>query len=198
MRICAYCWLPNHWHFVTWPEHDGDLSQFMQRMTNMHTQRWQRAKCRVGYGHLYQGRFKSFPVESDEHFYAVVRYVERNAPARPARRASRRLAVGKPASTGTQGRRAAAGPLALARAVRLDRARQHSANGGRTPGDPPIRPSWQPVRQCVLDRAHREATGARIDPSRSRPPSQRIVVIRQNAQFTQYMRLSPLTLLPPL
>jgi putative transposase len=28
---------------------------------------------------LYQGRFKSFPVESDEHFYAVVRYVERNA-----------------------------------------------------------------------------------------------------------------------
>ena len=37
MRICAYCWLPNHWHFVAWPEHDGDLSQFMQRMTNMHT-----------------------------------------------------------------------------------------------------------------------------------------------------------------
>ena len=34
---------------------------------------------RVGYGHLYQGRYKSFPVESDEHFYQVVRYVERNA-----------------------------------------------------------------------------------------------------------------------
>ena len=45
----------------------------------MHTQRWQRAKLRVGYGHLYQGRFKSFPIEGDEHFYAVVRYVERNA-----------------------------------------------------------------------------------------------------------------------
>jgi len=45
----------------------------------MHTQRWQRAKLRVGYGHLYQGRFKSFPIESDEHFYSVVRYVERNA-----------------------------------------------------------------------------------------------------------------------
>jgi hypothetical protein len=26
MRICAYCWLPNHWHFVLWPRHDGDLS----------------------------------------------------------------------------------------------------------------------------------------------------------------------------
>jgi putative transposase len=79
VRICAYCWMPNHWHFVLWPQNDGDLSIFMQRMANMHTQRWQRAKLRVGYGHLYQGRFKSFPIESDEHFYAVVRYVERNA-----------------------------------------------------------------------------------------------------------------------
>ena len=79
IRICAYCWLPNHWHFVLWPEGDGDLSRFMQRMANMHTQRWQRAKLRVGYGHLYQGRFKSFPIEDDEHFYCVVRYVERNA-----------------------------------------------------------------------------------------------------------------------
>jgi len=79
IRICAYCWMPNHWHFVLWPERDGELSGFMQRMANMHTQRWQRAKQRVGYGHLYQGRFKSFPVETDEHFYIVVRYVERNA-----------------------------------------------------------------------------------------------------------------------
>jgi putative transposase len=79
IRICAYCWMPNHWHFVVWPQSDGDLSGFMQRMANMHTQRWQRAKLRVGYGHLYQGRFKSFPIENDDHFYTVVRYVERNA-----------------------------------------------------------------------------------------------------------------------
>jgi putative transposase len=79
MRILAFCLMPNHWHFVLWPEHDGDLSAFLQRLTNTHTQRWQRAHNRVGYGHLYQGRFKSFPVESDDHFYAVARYVERNA-----------------------------------------------------------------------------------------------------------------------
>ncbi len=79
IRICAYCWMPNHWHFVLWPEHDGDLSKFMQRMANMHAQRWQRAKLQVGYGHLYQGRFKSFPVESDDHFYMLVRCAERNA-----------------------------------------------------------------------------------------------------------------------
>ena len=79
MRVLAHCLLPNHWHFVLWPENDGDLSAFLQRLTNTHTQRWQRAKRKVGYGHLYQGRFKSFPVETDEHFYAVMRYVERNA-----------------------------------------------------------------------------------------------------------------------
>jgi putative transposase len=32
MRICSYCLMPNHWHFVLWPEHDGDLPAFMQRL----------------------------------------------------------------------------------------------------------------------------------------------------------------------
>jgi REP element-mobilizing transposase RayT len=32
IRICAYCWMPNHWHFILWPERDGCLSKFMQRM----------------------------------------------------------------------------------------------------------------------------------------------------------------------
>ena len=64
---------------MLWPEKDGELSAFLQRLTNTHTPRWQRAKRKVGYGHVYQGRFKSFPGETDEHFYTVVRYVERNA-----------------------------------------------------------------------------------------------------------------------
>ena len=34
---------------------------------------------RRGGGHLYQGRFKSFPVSSDEHFLTLCRYVEANA-----------------------------------------------------------------------------------------------------------------------
>jgi putative transposase len=78
MRICAYCLMPNHWHFVLWPKCDGDLAAFMQRLTVTHVTRWQRHKRQVGYGHVYQGRYKSFPVESDEYFYQVVRYAERN------------------------------------------------------------------------------------------------------------------------
>jgi len=79
MRICAYCLMPNHWHLVLWPENNGDLAAFMQRLTVTHATRWQRHKHRVGYGHVYQGRFKSFPVEAEDYFYQVVRYVERNA-----------------------------------------------------------------------------------------------------------------------
>jgi putative transposase len=79
MRICAYCLLSNHWHFVLWPERDGDLGAFMQKLTITHVRNWQENRRRVGYGHLYQGRYKSFPLESDEHFYQVMRYVERNA-----------------------------------------------------------------------------------------------------------------------
>ena len=41
--------------------------------------RWRVAHHTVGYGHLYQARFKSFPVQRNEHFLTVCRYVERNA-----------------------------------------------------------------------------------------------------------------------
>jgi putative transposase len=32
----------------------------------------------AGEGHLYQSRFKSFPIADDDHFLVVCRYVERN------------------------------------------------------------------------------------------------------------------------
>lgn len=79
MRLCAYCLMSNHWHFVVWPEHDGDLAAFMQQVTNTHVKRWKEHRHEIGYGHLYQGRYKCFPVESEDDFYQVVRYVERNA-----------------------------------------------------------------------------------------------------------------------
>lgn len=78
MRILSYSLMSNHWHMVLWPERDGDLGAFMQKLTITHARNWQEHRRRVGYGHLYQGRYKSFPIQSDEHFYQVVRYVERN------------------------------------------------------------------------------------------------------------------------
>lgn len=79
IRVLAYCLMPNHWHFVLWPEGDGELATFMQRLTITHVTRWQKHRGKVGEGHLYQGRYKSFPVETNDHFYQILRYVERNA-----------------------------------------------------------------------------------------------------------------------
>ena len=78
MRILAYCLMPNHWHLVLFPEKDGELQKFMQRITLTHTQRWHAKTKTRGHGHLYQGRYKSFPVEKDDYFLQLVRYVERN------------------------------------------------------------------------------------------------------------------------
>jgi putative transposase len=79
VRLLSYSLMPNHWHLVVWPREDGDLSRFMAWLTLTHTQRWKIHYGCVGLGHLYQGRFKSFPIEVDEHFLIVCRYVERNA-----------------------------------------------------------------------------------------------------------------------
>ena len=79
MRLLAYCVLPNHFHLVLWPRLDGDLSRFMGWLTMTHAQRRHAHRHSAGSGHLYQGRFKSFPVADDGHFLTLCRYVERNA-----------------------------------------------------------------------------------------------------------------------
>ena len=50
MRILAYCLMPNHWHFLLWLGHDGDLGTFMQRLTTTHVRRWHLHRHSVGRG----------------------------------------------------------------------------------------------------------------------------------------------------
>jgi putative transposase len=76
--VLAYSLMPNHWHFVLWPQQDGELTAFLRWLTHTHTQRWHAHHHTAGTGHLYQGRFRAFPIQEDEHLYAVLRYVERN------------------------------------------------------------------------------------------------------------------------
>jgi len=79
MRILSYCIMPNHWHLVPYPKNDGDLARFMGWLANTHTRRWHAEKGTIGQGHLYQGRYKSFLCQGDNHFLTLARYVERNA-----------------------------------------------------------------------------------------------------------------------
>ena len=77
MRVLAWCLIPNHFHLVLWPHNDGDLSRWMQWLTTSHVRRYHRHYRSSG--HVWQGRFKAFPIEEDEHLWTVLRYVERNA-----------------------------------------------------------------------------------------------------------------------
>jgi len=78
MRILAYSVMPNHWHLVLYPRNDGDLGTFMHRLTNAHTRHVHVKTKTIGSGHLYQGRYKSFLVDSDSYLLTLIKYVERN------------------------------------------------------------------------------------------------------------------------
>jgi len=76
MRVIAYCLMPNHFHLVLWPRHDGDLSRWMQWLMTTHVRRYH---GRYGSsGHVWQGRFKAFPIQKDGHLLTALRYVEQN------------------------------------------------------------------------------------------------------------------------
>jgi len=76
MRLLGYCLMPNHFHLVLWPRQDGDLSAYVRRLLTTHVRRYH-----IQYqssGHVWQGRFKAFPIQDDGHVGTVVRYAERN------------------------------------------------------------------------------------------------------------------------
>ena len=76
IRILAYCVLPNHFHLALWPLGDGDLGRWMHWLLTAHVRRYQRHYHSTG--HVWQGRFKAFPIQEDEHLLVVLRYIERN------------------------------------------------------------------------------------------------------------------------
>jgi putative transposase len=74
--LFGYCLMPNHFHLVLRPREDGDLGRWMRRLLTTHAKRYH-----LHYGtsgHVWQGRFKAFPIQDDGHLVTVLRYVERN------------------------------------------------------------------------------------------------------------------------
>ena len=75
VEIWAYCLMPNHVHLIAVPESEdglrrgiGEAHRRYSRMINFR-QDWR--------GHLWQGRFASFPMD-ESYLLAAVRYVEMN------------------------------------------------------------------------------------------------------------------------
>ena len=78
MRILAYCIMRNHFHLVLWPYEGKDLPAFMQRLMNMHINRYLRHYQPSSRGHIYQGRYANPLVETGSALLRVIRYVEAN------------------------------------------------------------------------------------------------------------------------
>jgi len=76
VRLLAWCLMPNHFHLALWPRGDGDLSAYMMWLLTAHVRRYHQHYHSSG--HVYQGRFRSFPIQEDDHLLTVLRYIERN------------------------------------------------------------------------------------------------------------------------
>jgi putative transposase len=77
--LLTYCLMDNHWHLVVKPRTDEALGKMMGWIGVTHVRRHHEHYHTRGGGHLYQGRFKSFPVQTDRYFLTLCRYVEANA-----------------------------------------------------------------------------------------------------------------------
>ena len=75
VSLLTYVCMPNHFHLlVTTPE--GNLSEFMRHFNISYTSAFNRRHRRAG--HLYQGRYKAFLIDSDNYLLAVSRYIHLN------------------------------------------------------------------------------------------------------------------------
>lgn len=79
VELFGYQLMPNHYHLVLRPRANGEMSRFMKWIGGTHTMRYHAHYRTGGLGHVYQQRYKSFPIQDDDHFLVVCRYVERNA-----------------------------------------------------------------------------------------------------------------------
>ena len=75
VKLHAYCLMANHVHFLLQDE-QGELSAFMKAINENHAMYIAKKIGRVG--HVFQGRFWSEPVVTDEHFLAALRYIHAN------------------------------------------------------------------------------------------------------------------------
>jgi putative transposase len=78
VELLCWCLMPNHWHLVLRPRTARGMVDFMRWVTITHVRR-HHGHYPSRTGHLYQGRYKSFPVEADAYFLTLCRYVEANA-----------------------------------------------------------------------------------------------------------------------
>lgn len=75
-KIFAYCVMSNHIHLILKTSSDGTISDIMKAVTIAHTRHYHYKYDTSG--HVWQGRFKSPIVSTDQYLLTLMRYVEQN------------------------------------------------------------------------------------------------------------------------
>ena len=75
MRLYGYCLMGNHVHLLV-QEQCESLSDFMKQLNESYARYFARFSGRVG--HVFQGRFWSEPIDTDERLLATLRYIHAN------------------------------------------------------------------------------------------------------------------------
>ena len=73
--VVAYCWMPNHIHaLIKTPQPNlcRGMQHWLSGYANWYAKRNRRA------GHLFQGRYKAFPVEDEGYYWNLSRYIHLN------------------------------------------------------------------------------------------------------------------------
>lgn len=76
VEVIAYCFMPNHFHFLLRQEVEGGVTEFASNFTNSYTKYFNLRHKRLG--PLFQGLFKAVYVESDEQLVHLSRYIHLN------------------------------------------------------------------------------------------------------------------------
>lgn len=76
VAIGAYCLMPNHFHILLKPLVDGGVSTFMKKLSTSYSMFFNKKYERTGA--LFEGKFKSRHVDSDEYMKYLFSYIHLN------------------------------------------------------------------------------------------------------------------------
>ncbi|MES0361129.1 MAG: transposase [Anaerolineales bacterium] len=76
ISVIAYCFMPNHYHFLLRQNGAELISAFVQRTFNSYTKAFNKTYQRTGT--LFEGPFKSVHIDRDNHLIHLCRYIHRN------------------------------------------------------------------------------------------------------------------------
>jgi len=88
VRICSYCLMDTHWHQSIWVREGAGatgvadpvtaVSAYLRWLSASHAIRFRLASDTRGHGHVYQDRYKSLAVRTENHYLTLTRYIEGN------------------------------------------------------------------------------------------------------------------------